>query len=204
MMFEPSDKARKTMARYDAKSVARYENDRKGKKKWGAEQDAFGSIIKGLADGASLLDCPCGTLRFREEYAGRPGVHVEAIDYSQDMIGEAKNHAEVLPNVIVRQGSIFSLDYADDTFDAAICCRFMNLIGTSDAQQAITELQRVTSRDVYFTNRVGHVRPGHFHSSRELCIIEKFMLPGWRVLSAKPMHERDYLLVHLHYGDAGE
>lgn len=70
-----------------------------------------------------LLEVPVGTgILTMPLYKTLPGAQVTCLDYSPDMMGQAREKAERLglKNVSFRQGDVGSLPYEDGTFDAVL------------------------------------------------------------------------------------
>ena len=70
-----------------------------------------------------LLEVPVGTgILTMPLYKTLPGAEVTCLDYSPDMMGQAREKAERLglKNVSFRQGDVGSLPYEDGTFDAVL------------------------------------------------------------------------------------
>lgn len=81
--------------------------------------------ISGIPEDFSgkLLEVPMGTgILTMPLYKTLPGAEVTYLDYSPDMMGQAREKAERLglKNVSFRQGDVGSLPYEDGTFDAVL------------------------------------------------------------------------------------
>jgi len=99
------------------------------------------SIIKPLkAD--SILDAGCGegfTMnKLKENGLGKK---IEGIEYEQAAITFGK---ELFPNLIIKQGSIYSLPYKDSFFDLIICTEVLEHL--EDPTKAIREILRVSRK----------------------------------------------------------
>jgi hypothetical protein len=100
-------------------------------------------------------------------------------------------------NIALRCGSIFELGMPDNFFDLALMIRIVNLIKPADMQQALKEVQRVTSSEIILNVRTGDVRPGHFHDPQKIEDIEAALLPGWRIAENVEIHEPDFRMLRL-------
>jgi ubiquinone/menaquinone biosynthesis C-methylase UbiE len=102
------------------------------------------ALLRGLAHlprGSSVLDVPCGTGQFCWDLA-RAGYSVTAMDASSAMLDVAAQDQSP-GRVILRQGDIFNLPFAEKSFDAAACIRFTNLVHARWRIKALRELTRV-------------------------------------------------------------
>jgi len=96
-----------------------------------------------LEDGESVLDAGCGTGLLLEQQAlavGSSG-RAEGIDYSEDMLAQARIRCADLPQVGLRQGSVESLPFDDASFDALSCVQC--LLYVDDLDRALAEFHRV-------------------------------------------------------------
>ncbi|MEU4801272.1 methyltransferase domain-containing protein [Actinosynnema sp. NPDC023587] len=91
-----------------------------------------------------LLDIGCGNGRPAVRIARRSGARVTGITVSRDQVtraGEAARSAGLADRVSFRHGNVLALDFADDSFDAALSIdAFPHL---DDRQQAFREVARV-------------------------------------------------------------
>lgn len=107
--------------------------------------ESFFSVLMEEARGlhpARILDAGCGegfTLeRFRTAHIGE---ELEGVDLQQRAIDLGKvTH----PHLSLRQGSIYQLPYADDSFDAVVCSEVLEHL--ERPEDALKELCRVTKR----------------------------------------------------------
>ena len=132
--------------RYVGGTAAQYEHIRASGKKWAAENRAVEQLLTCVPEGSRILDVPVGTGRFIPYYKDR---HFETygIDASADMIAQARARAsDVGLEVLLDEGDIRALPFADGFFDLAVCIRFLNLIDSQFVDAALRELVRV-SRD---------------------------------------------------------
>ena len=70
-----------------------------------------------------LLEVPVGTgILTMPVYETMPEADITCLDYSADMMGQAREKAEHLQskNITFRQGDVGALSYADDTFDIVL------------------------------------------------------------------------------------
>lgn len=185
-----SAKAQSTAKRYFGDRARDYEANRAGQPKWEGEDRAVKEFLSQFPAGTSVLDIPCGTGRFFDFYAERRFKAV-GMDISDEMIRIARQKN----NVPCRVGSIFDIELPDNSIDVAIAIRFMNLIEASDMRLALLELQRVASKKVAFTLRIGEERKGHYHSARSLDDI--ILADGWQIESNNRIHQDTYRLIVL-------
>jgi len=100
---------------------------------------ATGSMLDAInaQPGMRLLDICCGTGRASAEAAAR-GLSVVGIDFAPAMVAEAQ---KLFPAVDFRVGDAEALDFADGSFDAAICG--FGLLHLPEPEQGIAEAFRV-------------------------------------------------------------
>lgn len=189
-----SAKAQATAARYYGAKASDYDAERVGQPKWEAEDAAVRQALAGFKPGAVVLDCPCGTGRFFAHYAER-GFLATGVDVSTAMLAEADK--ALRPGIVIAPGSIFTLEFPSDSFDVAICCRFMNLIAATDVPLALAELQRVARTQVSLTVRVESKKKGTYHSPHRVADIAAAVAPGWRLADVRPLHQPTYVMVTL-------
>jgi SAM-dependent methyltransferase len=104
----------------------------------------------GLAPDARVLDVGCGTgeitLRLAEEL---PEATLVGVDVHADHLVPARERARPFKErVEFREGDAFELDFADDTFDLAVCRHLL---------QAIPDPERVTAEMARVTRPGGHL-----------------------------------------------
>jgi ubiquinone/menaquinone biosynthesis C-methylase UbiE len=142
---------------YKGDVAQNYEQGRSHTQKWQDEQNTVAEILRQLPEGLKLIDAPVGTGRFFEVYAERQ-LNVEGVDVSSDMLAEAaKQQAAQRVSLVLKQGDIFKLGYADGAFDVALCIRFFNLVNEPAMARAMRELARVSNR--YLIVGVRHLVP---------------------------------------------
>ena len=96
-----------------------------------------------LARGESVLDAGCGTGLLLEQQALAVGAEgrVEGLDYSGDMLAQARHRCTDLPQVGYHQGSVEALPFDDASFDALSCVQC--LLYVDDLHAALAEFHRV-------------------------------------------------------------
>jgi SAM-dependent methyltransferase len=92
-------------------------------------------------DGKICLDAGCGGGRNAIAMARLGAAQVEGIDVGNSGLLDARKRSADLSNVTFRHGSIESLPYEDDTFDAVWCAGV--LMHTGNAEVATSEIARV-------------------------------------------------------------
>lgn len=129
------------MVKYDAKAAR--ENDRSYLNPEIVNQRLKTIEAMALRVGEKVLDAGCGTGLLTEMIASQVGKQgqVTGLDYSQDMLDVAATRCDPLGNIDLHQGSVTSLEFADNSFDAASCIQ--TLLYVDDVETAITELYRV-------------------------------------------------------------
>jgi ubiquinone/menaquinone biosynthesis C-methylase UbiE len=96
-----------------------------------------------LARGERVLDAGCGTGLLLEQEALAVGAEgrAEGLDYSDDMLAHARARCADLPQVGLNQGSVESLPFDDESFDALSCAQC--LLYVEDLDRALAEFYRV-------------------------------------------------------------
>ena len=96
-----------------------------------------------LARGESVLDAGCGTGLLLEQEAVTVGAEgrAEGIDSSPDMLERARARCRDLPQVKLQQGSVETLPFEDDSFDALSCTQ--TLLYVPKLEAALREYYRV-------------------------------------------------------------
>jgi len=111
-------------------------------------QDRLLAEALGPLEGRRVLDVGTGTGRAAISLARR-GAVVTAIDASAEMLAVAvKRVAQAGVAVSLAQGDAHALEFADNTFDAAVSLRV--LMHTPDWRQCLAELCRVSRERVVF------------------------------------------------------
>ncbi len=94
-----------------------------------------------------ILDVGCGegfTLKKLEEK--KIGKKNEGIDYSNDAIKIGK---KIYPELNLKKGDVYKLDYKDNSFDLSICTEVLEHL--EDPDKAVSEIRRVTSKYIVFS-----------------------------------------------------
>jgi ubiquinone/menaquinone biosynthesis C-methylase UbiE len=100
-----------------------------------------------LPERARVLDIGCGYGRVALGLAAR-GHDADGLDLSSELLAEARRRAEEGDvDIRFRQGSMRSLPYADDSFDAALCLwsAFYELLEEHEQVEALSEMWRVVA-----------------------------------------------------------
>jgi len=124
-----------------------------------------------------VLDAACGTGAFACGVAPHAGF-VAACDYADKMVEQTKRKARRmgLDNLACGLGNLCALDFADDSFDAAIAGNVLHLL--VEPRQAVSELSRVTKPDGFI------IIPNYLNAEEEnrrfLRLIEAF---GFRTVN---------------------
>ncbi|MBO7336897.1 MAG: methyltransferase domain-containing protein [Lachnospiraceae bacterium] len=87
-----------------------------------------------------VLECACGTGMFSVKIA--PCVkELTATDFADGMLKRTRKKCKGLTNVMVENGDITNLRFADNSFDKAVAANVIHLL--DDPRKAIDELRRV-------------------------------------------------------------
>lgn len=136
--------------KYVGDCADKYDDERKGRPQWRAEEVAVDRALAMLPAGARVIDVPVGTGRFCDLYA-KYGLRVTGVDTSADMLRIAERKAATAGvEAELEAADIRRLPYADGRFDAAVCIRLFQWFGTDDIVAALTELARVSRGPVIF------------------------------------------------------
>ena len=112
-----------------------------------AENDAYlEKAMSGIPEHFSgkLLEVPVGTgILTMPVYQTMPNADITCLDYSRDMMRQAREKADRLhlKNVTFRQGDVGALSYADDTFDIVLSLNGFHAF--PDKEAAYREVFRV-------------------------------------------------------------
>lgn len=111
---------------------------------WQAEHNAVASFLDQLPRGQSVLDVPFGTGRFVPLYLER-GMSVTGIDISDAMLNEARRAlGPAAGAVVMLRADASKLPLAGQSFDGAICVRFLeSIIPFAMVRPVLSELRRV-------------------------------------------------------------
>lgn len=132
--------------RYRGERASGYDAERVLTDSWRREHQAVESLLAQLPRGAAVLDVPVGTGRFLELYA-RYGLQPTGLDISSDMLARAGEKAKDLGLAAdLREGDIRATPFADKSFQAAVCIRFLNWVDMNGVSAAISELARVANQ----------------------------------------------------------
>ncbi len=121
---------------YTGRKARDYDAKRDGTNKWRLENEAVATLLP--LGACTVLDVPVGTGRFAPLYQER-GMTIVGVDVSVHMLDLAR--AKGLADL--RQGDIRDLEFANDTFDFAVCIRLANWLTPDDLACALTEMARV-------------------------------------------------------------
>jgi ubiquinone/menaquinone biosynthesis C-methylase UbiE len=139
---------------YYGKKVAEYEDRRRSRPQWRKEQQLVERFLAEIPEGSSCLDVPVGTGRYLTLYP-RFGHQVTGCDLSSDMLGQARQAARMNDmSATFARGSVFSLPFGDEQFDAIVCTRLFTWFSETEAHAALAELSRVCSKRVLITANV--------------------------------------------------
>ncbi len=130
---------------FGEEAAATYLAERAHKPIWQAEDRAVESYLAPLPRGARIIDVPLRTGRFVELYRANRWV-ASGIEPSAAMLNVARQQiGEGFDAMDIRQCDPFTLPYEDDTFDAAVCIRFVeSVIPYGRVPAFLRELRRVT------------------------------------------------------------
>jgi 2-polyprenyl-3-methyl-5-hydroxy-6-metoxy-1,4-benzoquinol methylase len=131
---------------YLGEIASTYLHDRAGSVLWHEEHIYFSRLIRLLPDNLRVLDVPVGTGRFVPFYELKSW-KLTGVDISDDMLCVAKNYNKISSSSKFINGSITQLESNDNSFDVAVCSRFMGYIPTvTDSKKALSEIYRVTGK----------------------------------------------------------
>lgn len=131
--------------KYVGRTAAYYEQRRDQGRKWRAEDEAAGELLRQVDRGARALDIPVGTGRLLTNMSAR-GFHAHGLDVSPDMLAIAKARADAIGMEIeLDVADIRNIPFKDGTFDLVTCLRFLNWVDADGMEQAVKELARVSS-----------------------------------------------------------
>lgn len=106
----------------------------------------FFKMIKPLR-AVTILDVGCGegfTLKKLEEK--KIGKKNEGIDFSNEAI---KIGRKIYPELALKKGDVYALDYKDNAFDLSICTEVLEHL--EDPVKAVAEIKRVTGKYILFS-----------------------------------------------------
>lgn len=105
--------------------------------------NSAGFLLPWLQSGMSLLDVGCGPGSITADLATRvaPGP-VVGIDVAESVLEQASSATAESGNVTIRSGDVYSLDFADDSFDVVYAHQVLQHL--TDPVRALREMRRVT------------------------------------------------------------
>jgi len=151
-MSQPADDRHYSYSVYADPAMARSFEDRRfggpiGDLVASTQARVLADMIGRIAE-RSVIDVGTGAGRAALLLA-RGGARVTAVDASEQMLDEARRRAaNDGVQIVFKRGDVHALDFADQSFDAAVCLRV--LMHTPDWRKAMAELCRVARRLVIF------------------------------------------------------
>lgn len=142
----------KLLQQYSQKNAAEYDARRSTSKRWANEIRAMEEMLEKIHP-KTVLDCPFGTGRWIPQYINH-GVKVIGIDFSEDMLLEAKKkistYVKESGNFTLVQKSIFDIEQADLSLspDLVVCTRFFNWVSLPDVEKAFSALSAIGSKEM--------------------------------------------------------
>lgn len=113
---------------------------------WGGVDD--NEIAKAVLDyipndfRGSLLDIPVGTAIFTDtKYKELKSARIYGVDYSSDMLEQAKYRLGGQKNIKLIQGDVSNLEFDDSSFDIVLCMNGLHVF--PDKDKAYSEIYRV-------------------------------------------------------------
>jgi len=97
-------------------------------------------VAEYISENDNVLECACGTGCITKSVANKC-FSLIATDYSEGMLVQAQKNCKKLGNITFEKSNIFSLSYADSTFDKVIAGNVIHLL--DEPQKAMDELMRV-------------------------------------------------------------
>lgn len=92
-----------------------------------------------------LLDVPVGTATFTwKKYMDLPNASITCLDYSTDMLNQAKARLEQVQNITFLQGDVGSLPFEDEQFDTVLSMNGFHAF--PDKERAFSETHRVLKK----------------------------------------------------------
>ncbi|WP_406184850.1 class I SAM-dependent methyltransferase [Streptomyces sp. NBC_01006] len=110
-------------------------------------RDALDGV--GIRPGWHVLDAGCGSGAFLPRIAELVGAagRISAVDLAAENVERAAGRLRGRPGaapLVVRQGSVLDLPYADGMFDAVWCANTTQYLDDAELARALAELRRVT------------------------------------------------------------
>ena len=97
-------------------------------------------VAEYVSESDRVLECACGTGCITKSVANKCSTII-ATDYSEGMLVQAQKNCKKLGNITFEKSNIFSLSYADNTFDKVIAGNVIHLL--DEPKTAMDELMRV-------------------------------------------------------------
>lgn len=96
-----------------------------------------------------ILDCPVGTAVFtHEKWTKLQNADITCLDYSQDMLDNAKARLEKFSHITCLQGDVGNLQFEDENFDIVLSMNGFHAF--PDKIKAYKEIARVLKKDGVF------------------------------------------------------
>jgi ubiquinone/menaquinone biosynthesis C-methylase UbiE len=197
-----SDKAAKTFAKYRGDVALKYDGKRDDTDKRRRELAVLTEWLGEERAGAKILDCPVGTGWLFPLYRTRE-LDVIGLDASADMLRLAGDRRQPGDRILLAPGNAMALGdpaadvpIADESVDTAVCIRLLNLIGPTDMQQVLTELQRVARRRIIFNLRIWHAATTYRNPQRLADVVDVLM-SDWAIVRNVEIHEPDFRMIML-------
>lgn len=93
----------------------------------------------------SLLDVPAGTAAFTwKKYKALPAASITCLDYSEDMLEQAKKRLGHVANIAFLQGDVGQMPFKDESFDTVLSMNGFHAF--PDKDQAFGETYRVLKK----------------------------------------------------------
>lgn len=146
---------RQTSLKYRGKKADTYDEIRTKQARWDFEDNVVGKWLGELRPN-SVLDCPVGTGRFIKIYRAIKPEFVTGVDISERMITLARRKARGYPGeLLLVQGDATAIETKAKWYDVSICVRFLDLIDEEAMRAVVTEMARVSRKNIICTIRLG-------------------------------------------------
>lgn len=110
---------------YNEKIASNYENKRRHDRFWSWENNILSNFVRLNCNSSfSIIDCPCGTGRFIDEFKGKCLTYT-GIDISSDMLNKAKTKSQDNNNINLIQSNILKVELKCDIY---LCFRLLHLV----------------------------------------------------------------------------
>lgn len=189
-----------TSRKYHGRKAATYDSVRQKQRRWKIENAEVERMLTEIRP-RSVIDVPCGTGRFFGLYAKLNVAAVRGVDASEEMLALARKK---LPRTAV--GAIgFTLERGDatslprDTWQTAVCVRFLDLIDEEAMRKVVTELCRVAKSSVILTIRFGpkYVPKVNTAEHAEKAFFRLVRSLGWECVESVPVLNAGWHIVRL-------